>query len=439
MTWRILASPGRNIKTGIGLAAQRVGMNSAWLLMARVVVQVQALLLTVLIARRLGEAGFGQYTLIASLIFLGNVFTTFGTDTLLIRQIAQSRRADGPELSAALVLQVALSFLFTGGIWLWTAFLPQSSADFISGLRLYSLSLFPLAFTSIYTAAWRGYERMDLYLAASLGTAGVQLIAIWLALKMGSGLPALMGVLLAVQVFTMLISYAFCKAGLPAFAIHWRIPQPALAQILRIALPLAILSILGVAYQRLGVFTLSYLGSDVLTGLFSAASRVVEALKLGHIAVLGALFPALSGLNKPMQINKLSTQEAAALFRRVFWGLLALGLAGAVGAALFAHPLISLLYGTRYSAAEPALRVLAWLLVPYSLSAVLTVAMISQGREKMVAVALASSLVFGLLLNFLWVPIWGLLGACLSAVAAESLQAGVLVVFYIRRQKIAQK
>jgi O-antigen/teichoic acid export membrane protein len=428
MAWRMLTSTERIVKDEIRPVTQRIGMNSAWLLLSRLVVQGQLLVLTVLIARRLGDAGFGQYSLIASLLVLGNVFTTFGTDTLLIRHIAQSRRADGPELSAGLVLQLALSVLFIAGIWLWTAGLPQKSADFVTGLRLYSLSLFPLAFFSIYTAALRGYERMDLYLAANLCTAGVQLFAIWLALRMGSGLLGLLSVLLAVQVFSMLFSYGLCKAGLPAFALHWRIPRRSLAKILGAALPLAVLSIMGVAYQRLGIFSLSYLGNDALTGLFSAASRVVEALKLGHIAVLGALLPALSGMHKSLDLSSQSRAQAARLFRSICWGLLALGLVGAAGATLFARPLIVLLYGSGYSPAVPALQELAWTLVPYSLSAALTVNMISQGKEKKVTAALAASLAVGLVLYFLWVPVLGLAGACLAALAVECLQASILFV-----------
>jgi O-antigen/teichoic acid export membrane protein len=390
------------------------------------------LVLTVLVARRLGEAVFGQYTLIASLVVLGNVFTTFGTDTLLIRQVAQSRRADSPQLSAALSLQVVFSLLFVTGVWLWTAVAPQKSPEFATALRLYSLSLFPLAFFSVYTAALRGFERMDLYLAASLATAVLQLFIVWLALRFGGGLVPLMAVLLGVQVFAMAASYWLCKAGLPGFALPWHVDSRLLAQILRAAWPLALLSVLGVAYQRLGVFTLSYLGSDVQVGLYSAASRVVEALKLGHIAVLGALLPALFAVQA--QPDGASDRgEAGRLFSRSLWGLLALGLAGALGAALFAHPLVTFLYGSRYLAAGPALRILAWLLVPYSLSAALTVGMIARGREKLVTTVLAASLAAGLLLNLVWVPVWGLSGACLAALAAECVQAGALGFSYWRQ------
>jgi O-antigen/teichoic acid export membrane protein len=432
MDWRSLAVPARFLRLNKVSPHTLVARNSVWLLLARVVAQLQLLALTVLVARRLGEAGFGQYTLIASLLVLGNVFTTFGTDTLLIRQVAGSRRAGGSELSAALALQVLLSLLFVTGVWLWTAAAPQRSAEFVSALRVYSLTLFPLALFSVTTAALRGFERMDLYLVAGLASAGAQLIAVWLALRLGGGLLALTSVLLGVQAVTTAFTYWLCRASLPGFSPGWRTTSQALAQILRAAWPLALLSVMGVAYQRLGIFMLSSLSSDAATGLFSAASRVVEAFKLGHIAVLGALLPALSALRGSAGRQAGGEAQAKRLFRRAAWGLLGLGVAGAAAIALLSGVLLDLLYGPGYRVAGPALRTLAWMLAPYSLSAALSVGLVTLKKEKLVTAALALSLGAGVVFNLLWVPAYGLQGACLAALAAESLQAAILGLLYWR-------
>lgn len=404
----------------------RVGKNSIWLLLARLVTQLQLLGLTILIARRLGEAAFGQYALISSLVVLGNVLTTFGTDTLLIRQIARARQVDVPELPAAFALQIILSLLFITGIWCLTAFSHTITQGFSEALRLYALSLLPLALFSVFTAVLRGFERMDLFLVASFGTSIVSLVIVWAALILGGGLFEILGALMLVQLISTILIYALCKMGVPAFSIHLNVSLPSVLPLLKVAWPLALLSVLGVAYQRLGIFSLSILGSDIQTGIFSAASRLVEAVKLGHIALLGALLPALSGLHSKPNTKRSESIEVARLFQQTAAGLLILGLAGAISLAFFAHPLISLIYGTRYQAAVPALRLLAWILVPYSASAVLTIDLISRGNERWVTTALGVSLAAGIALNLAWVPGLGLQGACLAALAAECVQAVIL-------------
>ncbi len=420
----IRAVASRNPGTGpvTPAVSQYLGINSAWLLLARVAVQAQAVLLTVLVARRLGEAGFGQYSLIASLIFLGNVFTTFGTDTLLIRQIAQARQVEIPEVPAALGLQIAFSAVTVTAIWLLTLFLPQKSAEFLTSLRLYSISLFPLAFFSIFSAILRGFERMDLYLIASLGTVGVQLATVWLALQAGGGLPGLMSALLAVQIFSMIFGYWLCKRTAPAYSLGWSVNLLRPARLLAAVWPLAMLSILGVVYQRMGVFALAFLGNDAQTGLYSAAARIIEALKLGQIAVAGALLPALARL----QDHPEGAKEAARLFRKTAWSLVGLGLLGALITFFCAAPFIRLLYGPRYAAAASALRILGWMLLPYSLSTALAVEMVSKKMEKYVTMALALGLLSCAGLDLGWIPRWGVHGACLAAIVGEITQMGAL-------------
>lgn len=419
--------------TGPGLkedaSVERVGRNSAWLLLTRVVTQVQLLLLTVLLARYLGKTGFGQYSLIASLVLLANVLTTFGSDTIIIRGVAGAHRADIPEVSAALYLQLALSTLAVASIWLWTRAVTDQSAGLISALRLYSLSLWPLAFFSVFSAVLRGFERMDLYLAISLGMASLQILSVWLLLRSGGDLPGLMTVLLSVQIYGMLFSYVLCQAAVPFFKLRWKPNLLTIINLFHIAWPLAVLSIGGLAFQRLGIYTLSYWDSSGQTGLYSAAAKAVEALKIGHIAVLGALLPALTRLQGSAGSGRMEKALAARISRLATAGLTGIGLLGAAALTIFASPLVNGLFGPDFSGAVPVLRLLSWILLPYSLSAAMAVEMIAKGREKRVTIALLAGLGSALALSIVLVPGYGALGAGLTAVFGECIQAGGLCYF----------
>ncbi|MCB0035135.1 MAG: oligosaccharide flippase family protein, partial [Anaerolineales bacterium] len=85
-------------------AAKRIRLNSAALLAARVAQQGLVLLFTIVVARSLGEVGLGQLTFVMSVVYVGNVLSTFGLDTLLLREIAAVRRTDNVPLASALVL-----------------------------------------------------------------------------------------------------------------------------------------------------------------------------------------------------------------------------------------------------------------------------------------------------------------------------------------------
>ena len=57
-------------------------------LAARLGAQALGLLFTAVLARALGEAGLGQFAFISAVLLIGNAVTTFGLDTLLIREVA---------------------------------------------------------------------------------------------------------------------------------------------------------------------------------------------------------------------------------------------------------------------------------------------------------------------------------------------------------------
>src|SRR5258708_28095634 len=134
----------------------RLVRHSIWLLLARLGTQLGAALFTILLARRLGTAGFGEYAFIAAIIFVENALTTFGTDMLLIREIAA--RADLSRLANALQIQLVLSIALIAMAWLFGAWIPNQSPEVIVALKIYSLALIPMAFFTVFTTALRGKQ-----------------------------------------------------------------------------------------------------------------------------------------------------------------------------------------------------------------------------------------------------------------------------------------
>ena len=70
--------------------------NIGWTVASRIGTQGIAVLSNVLLARYLGRDGFGEYAFISSILLIGNAFTTFGTDMILIRSLS-SGEAFGTE------------------------------------------------------------------------------------------------------------------------------------------------------------------------------------------------------------------------------------------------------------------------------------------------------------------------------------------------------
>ena len=140
-------------------------------------------------------------------------------------------------------------------------------------------------------------------------------------------------------------------------------------------LPIALIAIVGIVYQKLSLATLSFLGTASMVGLFSAAARVVEAARIGHMAVLTALYPAMANTN---QI------KLPGAFRVSWLVLLLLSAVGSALIYLFAKPVVEIFFGTEYELSIPVLKILAFTLIPYTVNSFLSLLFLAQKKEKKV-------------------------------------------------------
>lgn len=406
--------------------AERMGTNVLWLVISRISSQALAALLLILIARRLGQSGLGQYAFITATVFVGNTLTTFGLDTLLIRQIGGTRRADTPLLGAALWLQLSLSLVFILVTSLSGDYLLNKSPETILSLRIYSLSLIPLAFYTIFSAALRAFERMDLFFLLSLISALTQSIGGIILLATGGGLLSLMIYLLASQFLVGWIAGFMCATKLPNLSFQWKVPLDLITQLIRRSWPLALLTGLAIVYQRMGLLILGTISTDAVTGWFAAAARIVEALKIVHFAFLGALFPVLAQIayRNRSQIPEAETSRFLPILQSDSLRLLVgLSLGIAVAVTLLADPIIHLLFGPNFGASIPVLKILVWSLIPYAYSAKKSLELVTQGDERLVVKVTALSVFLSAALFVFLTPILNLLGASLATFAGEGLQA----------------
>jgi len=374
--------------------------NSFWLLFARISAQGLAVVFIALVARKLTTASFGQFTFIAAVVLIGNTFTTFGTDTLLIREIAKAGHVT-VLVARAFTLQIILS-----AIWCFVTILFRMD----TALLIFSFSLFPLALFSIVSALLRAYERMDLFWGVSLINGLVQI----LGAAFSSDLLTLCTFLLIGNIITSFLALRILSILMPDFSLFSFLD---FRPLLPMVLPFAVLTTLSVLAQRLGVLSVSLLVGDIAAGLFSSAARVVEGMKLGHFAVLGALLPALSR----KAVNSIQSYRVALI------GLIIISAFLAIVAMFFAQPILHLLFGEKYIIAENLLVVLVWSLIPYTISAFVSVDLVAHGREVVLLGATSISLVVSLVLCILLIKYYGLPGAAWAVLAGEIIQAIILI------------
>lgn len=379
-----------------------LGRNTGWLFFGRLCAQLVQFALTLVVARGLGEAGLGQYSLITAALALANTLATWGTDTLLIRAVAWRQTVDAPLATAALLVQTGWSIAILAAVGLGQRWWPLPA-----GTIPYLLLLFPLALTTISTAQWRGMEQMSRWVGWQLGTAVAQLLLGAAVLGVGGGLSHLLLTLGLVQSGAALIAYRWP----PRWSLV-RVEQRQLMAVWRAGWVLALLMATAVAQQRLPLFALAEWGTEADVGQFSAAARLVEGIKLLPYALFGALFPAV------VRSGRLNTGRAW------LWALLGGMALIAVGGGWLGRWLLPWLYGAAYQPSATVWVRLLWGLLPFVLHQHLALTLVAAGHEKRALVATAASLFASLLLYAAWLPTQSTpLTAATLAIASDLLLA----------------
>ena len=394
---------------------------AAWLGVAQITGQALGLVMTLILARRLGLVGFGEYALVSAVFYVANVGTTFGTDMVLVRDIAASRQTR--TTAAATVVQLGLSIVVVCVLWLAAPLFAAGHHDVVTALRVISLSLLPGALYGVCTAVLRGMGMMRVYAVVGVASVAVPAAAVIALVPTGGGVVRTAVVLLAAQTAVGVGAWAFCVARVRGLAALPRSSRGEVRAMLRASAPVGVLGLLGMAYQRLPVIALGIVAGPAATSWFTCASRTVEASKTGHVGLFGAIYPALA------EAHVSDARDAAAL-RDLRWSWrLCVGLGGMVTVVLLliGPVLIERLFGHAFEPAIAALRILAIAVVPSTIATYRSLGLLAAHREATTLRILGASLLILVLTTAILLPAMGWIGVCWAVLVAETTQAALML------------
>jgi O-antigen/teichoic acid export membrane protein len=240
----------------------------------------------------------------------------------------------------------------------------------------------PLAFFNVSATILRGKQRTASYASLNLALIILQLTALFLLRLQGGGIIVLAILLLSVQAIGVILAGHLCQFQIlfSSQPFHELVRQ--LFYLIRICAPIAVLGLLCILYQRLSLIIILSISGTTSTEDYSAAAIIVEAAKIGHVAIFTALHPLMTQVNATDKLNWVST------FR--FPVLLLLGGAITASFILFwlAKPFISILFGTGYNFSSSPLQVLSWFFVPYTINSFLSLVFLAENKVLIIMLSL---------------------------------------------------
>ncbi len=405
-------------------ARRAVTANSGWLLFDKLIRALLGLLVGAWIARFLGPVDFGTLAYVAAFVALFIPFANLSADAIVVRGISQAPESAPSLLGTALVLRIALGI----ACWLLAVLTAMVLDDGRGGTVLLTAIV---GGTLVFQAA----DVVDLWFqsqAQSRRTVVAKLAAYLLSsgLKVGlvvAGAPLLWfaGVTVVEAIAGALALWVAYRKLRTTFA--WSRSRAVARDLLREAWPLMLSGFAIMVYMRMDQIMIKQILDAHALGVYAVALPVSQFWQVIPLTLATSLAPFVA---RQKLADEAAYRRTIVLIFRVFFyfGVAAAGLTMVVSDWLVSH-----LFGPAYAEAARLLdlhvisNIFCFLGIAHSLWLV---------NERRFAVRLWGTALAGLTtvtVNFILLPIFGVVGACVAAIAAQ-VSAAFLINALLDRQ-----
>lgn len=368
------------------------------------------------LARHLPREAMGAFFFTTSLATLFALVAELGTSTYLLRAAARCPAEALDACGSVLALRLALAGVYAAAI---NGFIALTRPEIQLVGLLVSAHVFLEQLYQSLGALFFGLRRVS-YNAASGISAKLLLVAlVVLVVSLGGSLHAALVAHIISDLVLLAVAIWLVQTRIGQLRLRWSLA--AFAQILRGSLPFLLTAVLMLIHTSLGLLLLGLLSTYVVVAAYGAGARLLEATRFLVRPVVQVFLPRCAGLAAEGRWGDLGR-----LLPLMLLAAAGLGLAIALGVALGAELVISLVFGPGYADAAAVLRVLFLSAPAIYVGTVGTLFANAIGSERRAALVLLVGTVAHVLLAGPAIIVAGPLGAAAVAAACETAMAGGL-------------
>ncbi|HKA10816.1 MAG TPA: flippase [Candidatus Dormibacteraeota bacterium] len=384
----------------------RAVVNTTLVLAARVVSRLVALVMVIVLARHLGDDGYGRYTTLIAYSALVSVIADLGLSPLYTRETARQpgRLPDylATLLSGKVLLAAAASVIFAVAL----------AVSGLGGLVAPGAALLVLTtYANLLRNTFYALGRLEFEAIAILAEIAIQAGLILAGGRTGKGVSFFVWAYAASFGFTCLYSLTVItvfRLGRPRLGFD----RALFFSWLRLAFPFALGAFLTNLYFRADVPILLAFRPFHEVGWYQFAYKPFESLQFVPLAVQAVVYPLLGVYFRQ------SRARLGVAYARFFKVLVLLGWPLTVGTFVLAAPVGRLFQ--LFPESIPSLRILALAIVFLFANSAFTAMLYAVDRQDLFAWATGIAVVVNVSLNLAFIPSYGYLAASAITVVTEA-------------------
>ncbi len=387
--------------------------NTAYMTIASIVQKVISFVYFMIVARGLGAEGTGKYFFALSFTTIFVIFVDLGFTNVMVREGAKLKEKLSQYVSSILYIKIFFA-LFTYIAAVVTINLMGYEIEtkylvYVSGITMLFDSLHLSLYGVLRAIGNLKFEAIGMILSQAitliLGSIflwyGYPLIFLMIAFLIPSVLNALFALIIVVKKYHI--------------NLRPRYDRKILTYLIPIVIPFALAGIFGRVYSYIDSVLLSKLAGDIAVGWYSIPYKIAYAFQFIPLALVAALYPRFS------EYFVHDKKKLQTVFHYGLKYLLIISLPIAVGIGLLSEDIVVLLFTEEYSNSIVPLQILIGGIVFSFINFVLGALLNACNKQTIQTTFIGIVMVINIILNVWLIPIFGVVGAAISAVVGNML------------------
>ena len=402
--------------------------NAGWLIFGKVAQMIISMFVGLLTARYLGPSNFGLINYATAYTAFFMAICTLGINSVLVKEFIDHPEEEGSIIGSTLVLK-AISSFFSAGIIVCIVSLIE--ADEITTIIVTALCSLSLLFNIFETFNYWFQSKLKskittlATLIAYVITSAYKVVLLILgkSVEWFAFASALDYICLGI---ILLICYKIYGGSKLRFSGN--VSKRILKKSVHFILPGMMVSIYGYADK----FMLKHMLSESEVGFYATATTICTMWCFVLTAIIDSIYPSIMEAHKVDK--KLYEKRNRQLYAIVFY----VSIVVSALFCIFGELVVWILYGDAYKSAVAPLRVITWFTAFSYLGVARNAWIVCEDKQKYLKYIYISSALLNVVLNFVFIPLWGATGAAVASLVTQVVTTLVVPFFIkdIRRNSI---
>ena len=381
--------------------------SSIFLIVTKIIRIPFALLISILLARKLGPEVFGILNFYHMIILILITFSTLGIKDIIYNDLAKSLRPN------KIIINAIAIYLFGALISLAVVITVGELSGIADKLTFYCLSLalvFSLLspFDIFLEAAGQGKVKSIISSIAFFGSFAIKLFIIFHYENLYLYALAIVS---EASIGFILLSWQFKKSDF-IFDLSYLCIN-SIINTLRRAAPLLASSIMIIIYSKIDTFMIYHLMDNTAVGLYVVSIKLSEMVSLVPVMLISAVFPVAIRSKSISKNTYDETIESILLVSYLFLFFACFII------TIFSEFIVGTLYGIDYLGSSKSLVILAWAILFQVFGSFTTYWLVNEGLQIYRLYRVFFGLIINIILNYYLIPLYGISGAATATLVSQ--------------------